>query len=591
MEEDVKGVGDYLDILRRRKYWVIIPALLLIAASAAVAYLLPATYKSEGLILIESQEIPDALVRTTVTSYAAQRIEVIKQKIMTTSKVLEIVNKYNLYPELRKNSPPSAIVAVFRENIEVNMVEANVTDPSSGRAKRASIAFTVSFMNKSPSLAQKVANELVTEFLNENVKTRTNRAAETTKFLSEEGDKFQRKVQTLEKQIADFKDEFSDSLPELLEYNLAMVTNLQQEMATNQNQIMVLKDQIMTMSLELSNLQPYLDSKSPVLSANTATTSEQQLQLAKTDYSRLSAKYSANHPDVVQLKRQIANLEAELGVENNELDQLTTDLELAQQQVRDLKQRYAANHPDMKAALAQVATIEDKLKQAKAKNKASADSKPAVNDGQQINPIYLQIKSKIDSSEREIIRLRKRQEEVALKLKDFEARVYQTHQVKRAYDDLTRDHANNVAKYKELRAKQIEAELAQNLESENKGESFTLIEPPQIPNKAEKPNRPKLLAMGVVASVGAGVGLALLIELLFGGVRGYSEIARITGRNPLVVIPIITTEADLSKKRAFKIRMVLLSLILIGVLIYGFHVWVMDLEVLWFKVMRKVSLL
>ncbi len=100
MEEEVKGIGDYLDIIKRHKYLVIIPALILIAISAAVAYMLPATYKSEGLILIEAQEIPHDLVKSTVTSYADQRIEIIKQRIMTTANVMEIVNKYSLYPDI-----------------------------------------------------------------------------------------------------------------------------------------------------------------------------------------------------------------------------------------------------------------------------------------------------------------------------------------------------------------------------------------------------------------------------------------------------------------------------------------------------------
>src|SRR5690606_14488388 len=133
------------------------------------------------------------------------------------------------------------------------------------------------------------------------------------------------------------------------------------------------------------------------------------------------------------------------------------------------------------------------------------ETKPS-ND--RLNPAYVQLKSKIDSTENEVSRLRTRQEEIKTKLAEFERRVSETYQVQRAYDELTRDHENTVAKYRELRSKQLQAELAQNLESENKGESITLIEPPAVPSKAEKPNRPKLLILGLGASVGAGLGLA-----------------------------------------------------------------------------------
>ena len=257
MEEEEKSLGEYLDIVRRHKYLVIGTALFFIILSAAIAYTLPATYKSEGLILIESQEIPRDLIKSTVTSYAAQRIEVIKQRTMTTSNIMELVDKFNLYAVLRKKAPPSELVEDFRKNVGVDMIEANVTDPNSGRAKRATIAFTVSFLDRSPVIAQQVANELVTEFLDENVKNRTNRAIETTAFLNEEANKFQRKIQRIEKKIAEFKDKYSDSLPELLQFNLSTIERLQEELVSNQNQVMQLKDQISSMSFDRNNLQYY----------------------------------------------------------------------------------------------------------------------------------------------------------------------------------------------------------------------------------------------------------------------------------------------------------------------------------------------
>ncbi|OUR71631.1 sugar transporter [Methylophaga sp. 41_12_T18] len=590
MEEEVKGIGDYLDIIKRHKYLVIIPALILIAISAAVAYMLPATYKSEGLILIEAQEIPHDLVKSTVTSYADQRIEIIKQRIMTTANVMEIVNKYSLYPEMRKNSPASVLVTTFRENMAVEMVEANVTDPRSGRAKRASIAFNVSFMDKSPQLAQKVASELVTKFLTENVRTRTERAADTQSFLEKEATKFQRKIQLLEKKIAEFKDEYSDSLPELLQYNLSTVERLQDELAANQNQIIVLTDQIMTMTLEQSNLQTYLATSQTSADGQQASSSEMELTQARADFSRLKAKYSANHPDVMQMKRQINSLELELGIESPNSDMAEQELEQARTALKELKQRYSISHPDVKVAMTNIKLLQEKVaSQATSSAKAEQTNKSVTK--KQLNPIYLQLSSKVDSSEREILRLRNRQGEVRNKLAAFEQRVVKTHQVERAHDDLIRDHDNHLAKYKELRAKQLEAELAQNLESENKGESFTLIEPPLVPSKAEKPNRPKILAMGVVVSIGTGLGLALLVEMMFGGVRGYTQITRVVGHAPLVVLPMITTEQDIQNKKKSRNRILFSIFVLILISIAGFHFFVMNLEILWFKVLRKVSLL
>ncbi|WP_289281962.1 MULTISPECIES: Wzz/FepE/Etk N-terminal domain-containing protein [unclassified Methylophaga] len=584
MEEEVKGLGDYLNILWRRKYWIIIPAVVLSIAAVLVVYSLPATYKSEGTILIESQEIPNDLVRSTVTSYADQRIRVIQQRLMTSARVMDIVRKYDLYREERqKATATSALVGLFKSNVSVDLVQANVTDPVSGRAKRASIAFTVSFMDKSPQKAQQVANELVTEFLNENVKARTDRAAETKDFLKEEGDKFQARVRELEKQIAEFKDRYSQSLPELLQYNLSMIERLTDEQNSNQNEILVLKDQVTTLSLQLSTIPSALPTN--ISNPNEATTSQQRLEQLRIQYSDLLSKYEPNHPDVLRLGRQIDALENELGVSGNSREVIQAEIDQATDDLTTLKEKYAENHPDIKALNNKIANLQDRLKT------ASRESTTTNQPNKNVNPAYVQIQAKIASTEGEIARLKNRQEDIKAKIADFEKRVAETYQVQRAYSELTRDHENTLAKYRELRSKQLQAELAQNLESENKGESFSLIEPPAVPSKAEKPNRPKLLILGVGASVGAGLGLALLIELLFGGVRGYTQVTHLVGKTPLVVIPVITTSRELARKKTIRNRWIVLAIVAAIASVIAVHFYVVNLEVLWFKLMRKVSLL
>lgn len=579
MEEEEKSLGEYLDAIWRYKYVVIVTTLIFVSLSAVVAYILPASYKSQGLILIESQEIPRDLIKSTVTSYAAQRIEVIKQRTMTTSNVMKMVDKFNLYSEMRKKAPPSEVVAVFRKNVGVDMVEANVTDPNSGRAKRATIAFTVSFLDASPAVAQQVANELVTEFLDENVKTRTSRAIETTAFLNEEAGKFERKIQKLEKQIAEFKDKYSDSLPELLHFNLSTIERLQEELVSNQNQVMQLKDQIASMSLDQSNLQYYLG---PRAQSGSSAGPSSELATAEARLSELQTRYSDSHPDVVQLKKRVKTLRSELGIATS-VTNVAQQLEEARNELSSLRQRYADNHPDVKRLVSRIAALENKA--------GSSSEARTVKNVNKTNPIYLQLASKINLAQREISRLQSRQTVIREKMTLFEARVVKTHQVQREYEDLTRDHKNHLAKYQELKAKQLEAELAQNLESENKGESFTLIEPPLIPSKAEKPNRKKIFALGAIASVGLGLGLALLLDFLKGGVRGYNAITRAVGQVPLVVVPVIKTENDL-KNRTNRKKWVIGGFIMATILgVVSFHFFVMNLEIFWFKLLRKLSLM
>ena len=526
-EREEKNFSEYLATIIHYRHLVIVTTILLVLVSIVVAYLLPSSYKSEGLILIESQEIPTNLIKSTVTSYASQRIEMIKQRAMTTDKVMEMVEKFDLYPTLRQQAPLSEIVNLFRDNVNIEMLEANVTDPYSGRAKKATIAFTISFLDSQPKTAQYVTNELITEFLDENIKTRTHRAMETTLFLDEEAGKLQRKVRLLEQQIAGFKEKYKESLPELLQFNLSSIERLQEELTANQKQIIQLKDKIAITTLEYTNLKQYIASQERDQYSDSDM--EMDLATAEIKLSQLLSKYSTEHPDVKKIKSHITRLKSG--------DSLNTPLQ-------------------MKA-----------------------------ND-----PVILQLESKVTLAKREIARLRNRAIEINEKLASYEARVIQTHQVQRQYDELVREHAQHIVKYQEMKSKKMEAELAQNLESENKGESFTLIEPPRIPVKPEKPNRKKFLLVGVIMSLMTGISLALLIEKIIGGVRGEHAMTRLLANPPIAVIPMMYSEEERRKSRHFNLQLMLGFVAMIGMTLLGSHYWLIPLDLIWLQMMSNFSL-
>jgi capsular polysaccharide biosynthesis protein len=156
---------------------------------------------------------------------------------------------------------------------------------------------------------------------------------------------------------------------------------------------------------------------------------------------------------------------------------------------------------------------------------------------------------------------------------------------------LIRDHENNLAKYTELKSKQLSAELAQSLETENKGESFTLIDPPQIAGKLVKPDRVKLMLFAVAVSLFIGLALALILEFLFGGVRGYKNISDVIGEPPLATIQVIKTKNDIRHERNKSLKLIILAVVFALLGVTAFHFFIMSLDVLWFKVVRKITLL
>ena len=193
MEEQEKSIQDYLAILSRRKAAIITTGLAVFLLGLITALVWPPTYKSSATILIKEQEIPTELVRSTVTSYAAQRIQTISQRVMTRPNLMEIIEKYNLYVKERKRDTTEEVLGEMRKNIGLNMISADVVDPRTGRPGVATIAFSLSFQGSSPDSTQKVAGELTSLYLAENLKTRKDKAAETYGFLTDETTKLEEK--------------------------------------------------------------------------------------------------------------------------------------------------------------------------------------------------------------------------------------------------------------------------------------------------------------------------------------------------------------------------------------------------------------
>ncbi len=528
MEEAGPSIEDYLDIARRRKMLFIFSVPVLLFISVAVTMTLPPIFRSEGLILIQGQEIPEDLVRSTVKSFAEQQIEITRQKIMTTAKITELIDKHNLYLDLRGKSSNSQLADNFRDSMGVEMIEAEV--PGQWGNRRANVAFVVSFMDKDPHLAQLVANELTTLFLEENVKARTSKADETAQFLQEEADRMQARVQETENKIAEFKVEYGDSLPELLQFNLTTVDRLETQIITTQDEAVRLSDQIHALNVELSNISPFIQYSSDT--SGGSITPRQRLMELKNEYSKLIIGYSESHPDIVRLQEEIV-------VAQNEVAKTNT----------------------------------------------------AVDDEEAVNPAYRQIRSRIRAAEKELKRVSDRRVKLENDLADYNQRVMRTHQVKRNYDEMTRDYENKLEKYQELRAKQLEANIAQNMEAENKAGSFKLIEPPTIADKPVKPDRKKLLFMGFMLSVCSGVGLMMAAEFLHSGVRGVANISRVLGQQPLAVVPHLYNTADYQMRSGNrkKLLWISFSFCVFGVVV--FHFFILNLDLLWLKVMAKISVI
>ena len=546
------SLADYLSILRRRMGLILGTFVAVFAVAVAVALLIPPVYQSTGTIMIESQQIPTDLVQATVTSYADERIEIIKQRVMTRENLLRIIDKYQLFKDRGITFTPSEQIDEMRELIEVRLVNANLRE---GRGS-ATIAFKVSFEHRRPDIAQRVANELVTLFLNENVKVRTERATQTTEFLTQEANKLKVELDTLETQIATYKQENSGALPQNTALGMNAIQRLESELRDTERDYRAAEEEVRSLDVDLAGAKAAVvtaqqlvlaQSGSPTaVAAATADANEVELEKSRALLARMANTYTDAHPDIRALKRRIAALEKAVA------DAANTPKPV-QPEVKPLPG--AAVAPTVAAAELVVAKIESRIVAAK---------------------------SRMDL-------LRTQQGSVRARLGQAEGQLLKAPQVERGLAALMRDHESSKRKYEEIRAKQMSAQVAENLEGEQKAERFTLLEPPLAPDRPIKPNRKKMIALGFVLAGVAAAGLTMLLEMLHGTVRGADAVTAIVGQRPLVLVPYIAIAEEGRRRRQLLVRLVA-AVLLLGVAgLAAIHFLYMPLDTVVFKLLLRLS--
>jgi polysaccharide chain length determinant protein (PEP-CTERM system associated) len=458
-----------------------------------------------------------------VTSFAEQRLQQINQRIMSTTRLLEVIERFDLYKKMRQKRTTEEVIDQMRADVKLRQISAEVVDRRTGRPTTATIAFSLAYQGKdSPETIQKVANVLVSLFLEENLQVRERQTAETSKFLEDEMHRVQEELALVEKRLSDYKERHINELPELLQLNIQQLGNTDRSLERMEEQLRSYKTQEGYLRTQLANLSPFMEN-----------TDRGQLKILETELATLRSRLSDAHPDVLKTTAAVKALKAKISTnaDENEID---------------------PEEPD--------------------------------------NPAYITLASQLAATQSEITSMVNQMADQSRVRKQYEQRIEATPRVEREYRLLTAEQTSLKTKVDDLMAKAMEAKVAHGLEREQKGERFTLIDSPRLPERPFKPNRMAILLIGLVLGVGAGVGYAALCEFGDRSVHDVGALAAGTGLPVLGAIPVIMTIGD---HRRIKIRRMAAAsavglVLIVGVL--AFHFWVMDLNVFWAKLGRRFPL-
>ncbi|VAW55898.1 hypothetical protein MNBD_GAMMA07-2172, partial [hydrothermal vent metagenome] len=400
-------------------------------------------------------------------------------------------------------------------------------------------------------------------------------------FLTDETSKLEDKIVLSSKKIAKFKEKFANSLPEMLALNLSMLNRTESELDSVDSELRALRERQFYLQSQLTQINPLTNMRSatgePILDPAS------RLKALESEFVSLSARYSSKHPDIVKIQREIEGLRQFTNQGTNAEEQAKA-LTTKRGEYSMLVEKYSENHPDVISLKLQIESLE-----------ASIAALPPEAIEKQVmtlqpdNPAYIAVQTQLKTIATEIVSNEARKKRLDKKMDNLDKQISMSPQVEKNFNELTREKQSEIGRFQDIKARQMEAEIGQQLENERKGESFILIDPAQFPEKPIKPNRIAIILLSFIFSIAVGLGVALLKEVMDDSIRGVVNISKLLTEAPLAVIPIIYNTIDLQRqKRNNRIMLgsVIGSIIAVTLLI---HVFWTPLDVLWFRGLRKAQ--
>ena len=427
MAQEIKSFGDHFAGFLRHIKLAMATFAGIVLIGSIVAFSLPDMYRSSALIMIEEPDIPETLVRTTVTVYATKQIASLNERIMTTSNLVNIIEKFDLYAEERRSTPARLLARRTKERIGIDFIASDAVNPA-GVSRSTVAAFTISFEDEDPEKAQQVASELVSLYMAENLKARTEQTAETTAFLNDEVEVLEQKVNELEYQLAKFKEDNADSLPSLNMVNLQMMQRVDSQLLEIERRLYSIEESRMSIEAQMATVNPTQPVRLP--DGQMVMSPADQLEALKTQLTVIEGRYSDDHPDVIKIRSDIAALKARFGLDM-EPATLNQQIVEARSELAKAQERYSADHPDVISLQANLDQLEE--------TRREYDNMKIESTTDPDNPAYIQLQTQLNSLEVDERSLRAERVELRVQLKDYEARLIRTPQVERELTALSRE--------------------------------------------------------------------------------------------------------------------------------------------------------
>jgi polysaccharide chain length determinant protein (PEP-CTERM system associated) len=489
---------EVLQILRKRVWLVLVPFAIVSAATAIVARKLPDVYRSEALIYVVPQRVPESFVRSTVTNPLQDRLMSIAQTILTRAQLERIILELNLYEKERRDGEIMEDIVNRMRNTDIQT-----------RVERGD-AFRIAYTGTDRRLVKEVADKLSNLFISENVRNRGNQAEGTSQFLESSLEDVRRNLQDQERKMAEFTRKYSGELPTQMDSNIQAQRSVEMQIQSLVESIDDDRDRRLNLEKLIADLEQGI-SDVPVspeaggTTTSSASTKAQRLAAARADLADLEKRYGPGFSDVRKAQALVKSLEDEVNAESQPGN--------------------PGDRPPMTATeIARRRTLDN------------------------YRAMLTQLERKIAENQKEEARLRGIVGAYQRRIEAAPSRGTELTELTRGYDTAK---GMFESRYKNLE----DAKLAASLETRAIGEQFTLLEQARAPERPFKPNRQAINVFGMIAGLGCGLVLVALLEYRDKSFKSDDEITRVLTLPVLAVVPFMQTAVE--KRKAFQFQLLL----------------------------------
>ncbi len=516
-------VEDYIDMLRRHRSWVMAPMYVGMVVAVVVAFLWPDTYQSSAVMRITPQTVPEQMVPSVVNLQLAQRLQSLQTLILSRSNLTALITneKFNLYQKTRQNYTLEDAIAEMQKAVRIVPLEISAGPDRNSFAA----AFQISFSYSDRYKAQAVVQDLVRQFMNENVTVQTNSARTTQGFISDELKTAQETLDKLQTDIAQFRIENQGRLPEQAAANGQVLSSMQ---------------------LQLSQINDRL-SRAQQSKNSLETTLQNRIDMQNLLIQGLDDSLGSGSPASVVKSQGLINL--------------ANDIRALEMQLAALRELYTDEWPPVREVKAKLVVLrrqqeQEQVKQQAAETEAtSVPAQPGTLSLQEratmesIKGDIANIKTQIQNTELEVADIGREKLDVTSQIQQLRARIDASPLVEQKYTELSRDLGLALAHYDDLKKREQMSTTAKNLEERGAGERLEVLDPASLPQTPSDPNRWAITGMGAGIGFVMGLVLAGAKEAKDTSLKNLKDVRAYTNLPVLSSIPLLENALLIRRKR------------------------------------------